>query len=151
MDLYLKWLRPIRLSISKKTGSYEIDLGEIPKTPGVYIFGRGHGESIEALYVGLATDLRFRIRGQLNNHRLMRHVEKAKTGARGVIIGEWRSRPGQTPTRCLPLIERSLIRHFVLEGHDLVNKNGTSLRQHKITSENRPVGLFPLRMYMDKR
>src|SRR5258708_7714363 len=124
MDLLLNWRKPIALSASKKTGMYEVALDEIPETPGVYIFGRGHGESIEALYVGLATDLRFRINRQLNNHRLMRHIENAKTGARGIIVGEWRSRPGQTSEKCLPLIERSLIRHFVLEGHDLVNKNG---------------------------
>src|SRR5712675_495456 len=113
MDLYLDWWEPIDLTWSKRTGQYELDSDEVPEAAGVYIFGRGHGAAIEALYVGLAANLRLRIKQQLNNHRLMRHVERAKTGARGVIIAEWRPRPGQTAKKSLPLIERSLIRHFV--------------------------------------
>jgi hypothetical protein len=151
MDLYLDWWEPIDLTMSKRTGHYELDSDEIPETAGVYIFGRGHGEAIEALYVGLAANLRLRIKQQLNNHRLMRHVERAKTGVRGVIIAEWCPRPGQTSKKSLPLIERSLIRHFVLEGHDLVNKNGASLRQHRITSRGRLRRLLPSRLYLDKR
>jgi hypothetical protein len=151
MDLHLVWLKPIGLTWSKRSEQYELDTNDIPETAGVYIFGRGHGEAIEALYVGLAANLRFRIKQQLNNHRLMRHLERAKTGVRGVIIAEWRPRPGQTLKKCLPLIERSLIRHFVLEGHDLVNKNGASLRQHTITSRGRLRSFLPQRLYLDKQ
>src|ERR1700694_245668 len=116
MDLYLDWWEPIDLTWSKRTGQYELDFDEVPETAGVYIFGRGHGEAIEALYVGLATNLRLRIKQQLNNHRLMRHVERAQTGPRGAITAEWHPRPGQTSKKSLPLVvERSLIRHFVLE------------------------------------
>jgi hypothetical protein len=151
MDLHLVWLKPISLTWSKRTEQYELDSSEIPETAGVYIFGRGHGEAVEALYVGLAANLRYRIRQQLNNHRLMRHLERAKTGVRGVVVAEWRARPGQTPKRCLQLIEQSLIRHFVLKGHDLVNKNGASLRQHRITSKGRLRGILPHRLYLDKQ
>lgn len=42
---------------------------------------------------------------------------------------------GQKKERCLPLIERALIRHFLSEGHDLVNVLETRLRQHKIKSK----------------
>jgi hypothetical protein len=150
MDLHLDWLEPVNLAFSKKAGQYELDLDEIPENPGVYIFGRGHGNSIEALYVGRAENLRSRIKQQLNNHRLMRHLEEAKNGVRGIVIAKWRARPGQTPKKCLPLIERSLIRHFVLKGHDLVNKNGVSLRQHKITSKGRIRSFIPGRLYLDQ-
>jgi hypothetical protein len=151
MDLHLDWLEPIGLTLSKKTGEYELESDDIPESPGIYIFGRGHGESAEALYVGLAANLRSRVRQQLNNHRLMRHLERAKNGVRAIVIAEWRARPGQTPKRCLPLIERSLIRHFISKGHDLVNKNGASLRQHKITSRNRLRSLIPGRLYVDQQ
>lgn len=151
MKLYLDWFESVLLSRSKVTGSYELDLEDIPKAAGIYVFARGHGKAIEALYVGKAANLRSRIRQQLNNHRLMSHLGRAKRGVRGVIFAKWRARPGQRSEKCLPLIERSLIRHFVLKGDDLVNKNGVSLRQHMVTSRSRIRGFVPLRLYSDKK
>lgn len=151
VELYLDWLESILLDRSKSTGSYELDFEEIPEAAGVYIFGRGHGNAIEALYVGRAANLRSRIKQQLNNHRLMSHLEGAKTGVRGIIIAEWRARPGQRPEKCLPLVERALIRHFILRGDHLVNKNGTSLRQHTITSKARLRKFLPFRLYSDRK
>lgn len=81
----------------------------------------------------------------------MSHLGQAKSGVRGVIFAEWRARPGQRSEKCLALIERSLIRHFVLKGDELVNKNGVSLRQHTITSSSRIRGFMPLRLYADKQ
>lgn len=84
MKLKLNWAKPVRLKTSK-TGIYDIDLEAIPKMPGVYIFARKWGKSYEALYVGRSKGLRGRVKGHLNNVKLMKHLEKAKTGKRVLI------------------------------------------------------------------
>jgi hypothetical protein len=81
----------------------------------------------------------------------MLHLQKAKLGKRVVIAGRFIPLPGQKAIKCLDLIERTLIRYFLSEGHDLVNKLGTRLRQHEIISNGRhPKKLIPRRMYLDK-
>jgi hypothetical protein len=45
----------------------------------------------------------------------------------------------------LDILERALIRFFLSEGHDLVNKQGTRLRRHEIASagsKNVPALMF---------
>jgi hypothetical protein len=100
----------------------------------IYIFGRRHSKSFEALYVGKASSLRGRVKTQLNNHKLLTHVWNAKTGSRIVMIGEFKAKQKQTPATCLPIAERALIRYFVSEGHDLVNLQGVNLRQNDVLS-----------------
>jgi hypothetical protein len=46
---------------------------------------------------------------------------------------------GQQRAICLPLIEKALIRYFVSEDHDIVNKQGKKLVHHTISSD----GTFP--------
>jgi hypothetical protein len=127
------------------------ELDRVPVTSGVYVFARLWGNDVEALYVGKADNLRVRIRGQLNNVRLMQHLKSARTGSRVVIPGEFTGRPGQRGAVCLPLIERALIRHFLSEGHDLVNRQGTRLRQHTVVSSNRPFRFVPNSIFLEKR
>jgi hypothetical protein len=64
----------------------------------------------------------------------MMHVKNARIGQRILLIGCFSARPGQRETKCLPLIERALIRYFLAEAHDLVNIQGARLRQHEIIS-----------------
>jgi hypothetical protein len=116
-----------------------------------YVFGRRYGRNFEALYVGKATELHGRIKGQLKNLPLMLHLKKATSGKRVVLTGRFVARPGQQPAKCLSLIERSLIRYFLSEGHDLVNKQGTRLRRHEINSRgNQPKRFIPRLMYLDR-
>ena len=81
MKLSVEWRHPLTL----KDGSshnliYAVDLDKAPDTAGVYVFGRRWGRSIEALYVGKATNIRRRVKRQLNNLRLMQHLKKATAG-----------------------------------------------------------------------
>ena len=64
----------------------------------------------------------------------MLHIQKAKAGKRVLLIGRFMPKPGQKMEKCLGLLERALIRHFLSEGHDLVNIQGATLRRHEITS-----------------
>jgi hypothetical protein len=64
----------------------------------------------------------------------MLHLQRAKIGKKVLLTGRFVPRPGQKAEKCVTLIERALIRYFLSEGHDLVNKQGVRLRRHEITS-----------------
>jgi hypothetical protein len=98
-------------------------------------FGRRHGASFEALYVGKASgSLQDRVKTQFKNLPLMKHLENAKTGERILLLGRFISQQGQQADNCLPIIERALIRHFLERDDDLVNVQGARLKTHEIIS-----------------
>jgi hypothetical protein len=124
MKLQLEWARamPLRDAGRFENLLYTLDYSELPETSGVYVLGRRYGRKFEALYVGKAGSIRWRVRGQLKNLPLMLHLKKAKSGKRIILAGRFVPRPGQQEAKCLTLLERALIRYFLSEGHDLVNK-----------------------------
>lgn len=150
MKLGIEWSRPIPLKdASRQNLIYSMDHSKLPLSAGVYIFGRRFGKSFEALYVGKATIVRWRVRGQFKNLPLMLHLKNAKMGKKLLLTGRLISKGGQNKQKCLTLLERGLIRYFLSEGHDLVNKQGTRLRRHEITS----VGagrIVPSPMFVDR-
>ncbi|HLB07525.1 MAG TPA: hypothetical protein VJN41_07525 [Alphaproteobacteria bacterium] len=154
MKLHLDWSHPIPLKDGTEQNLiYAIDEHKLPDAAGVYIFGRQWGKKkFEALYVGKADNIHHRIvRQQLKNLPLMLGLRNAKTGARIALAGRFVSRPGQQAKRCLPVIERALIRYFLSEGHELVNKQGTRLRHHEIASDGKhPKRFFPRLMYLER-
>jgi len=115
MDLRVLWYKPVKLRKSRP-GSiyiYELDLDCVPDKPGVYIFMRKFGRNLNPLYVGKAQNMRTRIGQQLVALKLMKGLENAEIGSRVVVFGEFVSRPGQNENKCLLLIEKALIRHFL--------------------------------------
>jgi hypothetical protein len=152
MQLHVDWGRPILLKDGTEQNLiYYLDLDKLPSNPGIYILGRRWGKGFEALYVGKANNVCSRMKGQLNNLRLMQHLRNAKTGRRLVLAGEVVPKPGQRLQKSLLLIERALIRYFLSEGHDLVNKQGTRLRRHEVVSSGRhPKRFIPGLMYLEK-
>lgn len=152
MKLTVDWRPPVPLRRGAREGLiYTVDLNKIGREAGIYIFARRWGRSFEALYVGQSQNLRSRIRGHLNNLRLMRHIESAKTGRRFVLLGEPVIKPGQRLPRVLKVLERAHIRHFLAEGHDLVNQQGVQIRRHEITSSGRiPKAFVPSLMYLER-
>ncbi|MBN2023045.1 MAG: hypothetical protein JW809_09655 [Pirellulales bacterium] len=152
MNVHIEWSRPIQLRDARRENMiYSIDLSKITLGAGVYVFGRRWGSQFEALYVGKAGNLRSRVKGHFNNLRLMQHLSNAKTGKRILLVGRLVTRQGQQPSKCLSLAERALIRYFLSEGHDLVNKQGTRLRRHEIESSGRhPKRFFPNVMHVER-
>jgi len=152
MRLYVEWSRPVPLKdATRQNLIYSVDLDRLPSAPGVYVLGRRWGSQFEALYVGKANGIRSRVKSQLNNLRLMQHLKNAKAGRRIVLAGRISTKPGQQLDRCLPLIERALIRYFLSEGDDLVNKQGTRLRRHELSSSGKhPKRFIPNLMYVEK-
>ncbi|MGH6682632.1 MAG: hypothetical protein ACRECA_01685, partial [Pseudolabrys sp.] len=151
MKLQLEWTRAMPLKVAPRDENliYTFDHMKLPETGGVYIFGRRYGKDFEALYVGKANEIRWRVRGQLKNLPLMLHLQKAKNGKRVIMAGKFISKPGQQEGKCLALLERALIRYFLSEGHDLVNKQGSRLRRHEITSK-KTRRLIPRLMFVDR-
>jgi hypothetical protein len=151
MKLQVEWDDPVALRpIPRQAPMYSVDLEKVPDEPGVYVLGRKWGTGFEAIYVGKALNIRTRVKGQLNNLRLMRHLHDAKTGARVVVPGRLITKRGQQVERCLPIVERTCIRHFLSDGHHLVNIQGTLLRQHEVESVRRPWRFVPPVMYLDR-
>lgn len=152
MKLALEWARPTPLKdATRQNLIYTLDLKKLPRTAGVYVMGRRWGTNFEALYVGKANNLAGRVKGQLNNLRVMQHLRNARAGKRILLTGRFMAKPGQQSERCLPLLERALIRYFLSEGHDLVNKQGTRIRRHEILSSGRhPKRFFPGLMYLER-
>lgn len=152
MNLHIEWNRPVPLRDGNSQNLiYVLDLEKVPTEAGIYIFGRRFGDQFEALYVGKAENVRGRVYGQLNNLKLMQHLRKARSGKRILLAGELITKPGQKLSKCLVIAERALIRYFLSEGHDIVNKHGTRLRRHELESTgNHPKRYFPRVMYLEK-
>ena len=152
MKLHLDWARPILLSDGARQNLiYVVNTEKLPDVAGIYVFGRRFGTGFEALYVGKANSIPTRIKGQLNNLKLMQHLKTAKAGRRVLLVGKFVPKSGQQTAKCLRLIERALIRHFLSEGHDLVNIQGTRLRRHVISSAGKhPKRFFPKLMYLER-
>jgi hypothetical protein len=152
MKLHIEWSRPLHLrDASSRNMIYDLDLAKVLSGAGVYVFGRRFGSQFEALYVGKAEKLRGRVKGQLNNLRLMQHLHNAKAGKRILLSGVLITKRGQRLSKSLALAERSLIRYFLSEGHDLVNKQGTRLRRHELESTGKhPKRYFPRLMYLER-
>lgn len=153
MKLQIQWARPVTLrDATRENLIYKADLDRLPDAPGIYVFGRRWGrDQFEALYVGKAIRIRGRVKGHFNNLRLMQHLHNAKNGRRVLLAGTIVTRPGQRLEKCLTILERGFIRYFLSEGHDLVNKQGTRLRRHEVSSDGKhPKRFFPRLMYVDK-
>lgn len=151
MKLHVQWDAPVPLRrTSRSSTGYTIDLEVLPEDPGVYVFGRWHGKTFEALYIGRAANIRRRVKQHLNSLRLMEHLRTASNGQRVLIAGCFVPRPGQSASRCLPIVERALIRHFLTKGDDLVNRQGTTLRRHEVDSSRRQGWFLPLRVYAER-
>lgn len=64
MKITIDWQRPIPLRSGRREGLiYTLDLEQIERLPGIYLFARRWSRSFEALYVGQSTNLRARVRG----------------------------------------------------------------------------------------
>lgn len=152
MQLHVEWGRPIPLKDGAQQNLiYYVDSSRITEATGVYVFGRTHGKGFEALYVGKGVRLRSRVKGQFNNLRLMQHVRNAKSGRRILLCGRIVTKPGQQIEKALSLTERALIRYFLSEGDDLVNKQGTRLRRHELVSTGKhPKRLLPSPIYLER-
>ncbi len=153
MDLAVEWKRPVPLKRARgRSFGFEVNEARFLPEAGIYIFARRWGSSFEALYIGKTAKISRRIRQHLNNLRLVRHLSEARSGRRVVIVGYPVTKGGQQMSKVLDIVERSLIRHFLSEGHDLANKQGARIRRHAIRSSGPvPRAFVPANMFLEKR
>lgn len=153
MEISLEWKRfiPLKEGYAEKL-IYTLDFDLLPSSAGIYIFGRKYAKSFEALYVGKALNLRTRIKRQIKgNIKLMRHIEDASSGARVLVAAEIVPKSGQKLEKILLIAERAFIKHFLGEGHDLVNTQGTKFRRHVVSSNRKQFRKYiPMKMFIEK-
>ncbi|MFP3743555.1 GIY-YIG nuclease family protein [Achromobacter sp. SIMBA_011] len=119
---------------------YVPDLDVVPKKGGVYIYYRVYGGLSDVFYVGRALNLRQRIKGQMNNLKLMNGIKAAAKGKRYLAYAEIVLRPGQTKSAAVNAAEKLLIRHFVDDGHNLMNIQGVKIKLQTLENQ-RPTAL----------
>ncbi len=151
MEVNLNWHNFCELrSGAHENLIYTTDLSDIPEGSGIYLFARRHGKTVSILYIGKALNLRTRIKSQLNNARLMKAIENAPRGGRILIFAEVQLKRNQKMANALSVAETAFIRHYLTLGHDILNKQGTVIRQHIICSDRVEFKKdIPLRMYLD--
>lgn len=153
MKIEASWSQPIDLG-KDKSGSliYTLDLTQLPKVPGVYIFGRKHGKSIIPIYIGETVSIRSRIKNHLASVPLMRAIEDAPTGQRFLIYCEVKAGSPEKAKKHVKVIERALILHAQSQGHEIFNKKGTKLPTNTISfSGNRTSEAVAPRTMLIKR
>ena len=155
MKIRIAWCAPIRLQDGSSVDLiYRLnDLERIPIEPGIYVFLRRKGKRLVPMYIGQALKLRRRIRKQFNNLRLMKGIEKAPRRPRYLAYAVYTPTPGQDIKKVLGIVENSLIRYAMAQGHDLINIHGTRLREHHIMSSGSKDSRswFPGEMSVEKR
>jgi hypothetical protein len=151
MKLALRWHKPLTLKADKQGNDiYLIPFDKIPTEPGIYVFLRTHGSTFEALYLGKAENLRLRIKQQSNNLRLMRGIEHAATGKRLLAFAKFVSKRGQQQRKALQRMETAYIRHYLSQGDQLLNKQGTKIVKDSIASERSALKKFiPKDLYFE--
>ena len=130
--LNLHWHKSIVLG--KFPYGRDLDRDKLPETAGIYLFLRTHGGNAEALYVGKASNLRSRIKQQLNNLKLMTGIKDAANGEKRLVCAELSLKQGQKADAALPVCETALIRYYLGQGHGLLNVQGARLHYHEIDS-----------------
>jgi GIY-YIG catalytic domain len=134
MQIQASWSQPSSLTKCKPGGLiYELELEQLPTQPGVYVFGRKHGNKIVPIYVGETVSIRGRIKSHLESLPLMRAIENAANGGRFLIYCTVGAGTETKAKKHVKIIEKALILHAQSEGHVLFNKKGTKLPTDEIT------------------
>lgn len=156
MHIELRWrpLLRLRSGVSKNLLFDLKELEELPKSPGIYVFGRKiRGKQFAPVYIGQATRLRVRIRSQLNNLKLMMALKSAPGRRSFLAVGELIPKSGQGPAQALKVAEKTLIEYALADGYEIVNIQGTKRPHHTISSGGRREARvwLPRTMTVEKR
>lgn len=129
-------------------------IDRISNKPGVYIFVRTYGDAVIPLYVGQSSTVRDRIEHHFkHNVRLMIKLQKADNGHRFIFIGRLKLGRGQQEKKVLDIVESSLIKHALTQGHILFNKQGVKPHVHTIKSRGnlRSKQIAPRTMLVERK
>ena len=133
------WHKPISLLDGSKSSLILTcsphDIKKVPTASGVYIFGRKYGSKVTPLYVGQSLDLRARLNYHLKSSvkLLTRIREEADNGGKIFMYCEVQPKSGQRIQSVLNVLENALIEYFLVQGHELYQKQGVKRKEHQIT------------------
>jgi hypothetical protein len=134
MKIEASWSQPQKLILSKSPAKvYELDLEALPAVPGVYVFGRRHGEKVTPIYIGETLSIKSRTKGHLNSVALMGAIKAAPNGERFFIYCTVKAGNKDKAKKLIKVLEKALILHAQSEGHELVNKKGTKLPADEVS------------------
>jgi hypothetical protein len=156
VKIALTWDKPIRLKYGAKFNQvyYCPKLDRISNKAGVYVFARRFGAVVAPLYVGQASKVRKRIAQHFkSNVRLMIRLKRADIGHRILLVGRLKLGRGQQKKKVLDIVESSLIKHALTQGHVLLNKQGVITRVHTIKSKGNRSSkqVAPLTMLVERK
>jgi len=138
LHIDVRWSQPLDLVVDPDDQLIYVvrQIENVPEVPGVYVFARCFGDNAIPLYVGETRDLRSRLNQHLrNNVKLMRGIQKARSGRRIFLFGEALLKKGQNTKKVLQVLQRALIERTLSEGHDeLLNDKGAKTPVHTIRS-----------------
>jgi hypothetical protein len=154
MKIALKWEKPLRLRDGSRLNQiYYCRFERLSGKPGVYVFARKFGKNVVPLHIGQASKLRGRIEGQFNNLRLMMGIKNAQAGRRILLIARLYLKRGQRMSKVLDIVESALIKNALVQGHDLLNQQGTKTKVHVIRSQGNSSSrqVAPLTMFAERK
>ena len=112
MNIDLSWQKTIVLRDGTKDSLiFNCDLKQITEKPGIYVFARKFGQTVEPLYIGQATNLRKRIKEQLNTTRLMIGLKTKRIGIRILLVGVLKSPTESKVNKKLNIAEHTCIQN----------------------------------------
>lgn len=149
ISIELDWARPTPLEDgTSRNMEYWVDWSKLPTAPGVYVFARRFGAAFEPLYIGQATNIASRVKGQLNNLKLMKGILNAPSGGRYLLYAIVKPRRGVVVSKGLDVAEKTLIENALTDGHRILNKQGTRFKAHEISCIGSPKGRGSFKKYM---
>lgn len=146
--IHLSWYDSIDLN-NVEYSKYHDSINEIPGTYGIYIFWRQYSDIHECLYIGKTTNLKNRIKQQLDARGLIEHVKDAKRGKKLLSYAELELHPNCNYESYLDKIETFLISEALSQGHDLYNQQKTKFYGNLIINNGKDhPNIFENKMYM---
>lgn len=136
MNIEAQWHPPLELVEAGEDANLIYSCpraANIPDEPGVYVFGRRHGEFVAPLYIGRSKNLQTRLYQHLDSVPLMKAIQRMQNGSRFYLYCTVTPKPGQRIDRVLDVLERALIDHAMTTGHELLQKQGTRTAKHTIS------------------
>jgi hypothetical protein len=145
LSVKIQWRKAIALGAK---GAFQKNLVKmvpsLPTDPGIYVFGRKHGNKIVPIYIGQASKgFRSRLKQQSNNLALMEGVKAEKNGERVLLLGVVQVAQKQILTRVLDVAEQAHIEHALTEGHPILNIRGTKAKRHEVSIDGQKSQAHP--------
>jgi hypothetical protein len=63
----------------------------------------------------------------------MKGIKDSLSGDKILIVGQFIPKPGQGKKKSISIIEKALITHCLVEGIELLNKQGTKTKFHEVS------------------